>query len=192
MKDDGYKIRDQYAVHFITFAVVEWVDVFTRKTYVDILLESLRYCIANKGLKIHAWCIMSNHVHLIASATDGNLSDVLRDFKKFTSKSIIEAIETGKDESRKNWMLWIFKKAGEKNSRNSSYQFWRQDNHAIYLDTVPFTLDKLNYLHNNPVKAGIVEKAEDYLLSSARDYHYGKGGLLPIEHLTAAYTLRTN
>ena len=192
MKDDGYKIRDQYAVHFITFAVVEWVDVFTRKAYADLVLESLRYCIVNKGLKVHAWCIMSNHVHLIVSATNGNLSDILRDFKKFTSKSTIDAIENCKEESRKNWMLWIFKKAGEKNSRNSSYQFWRQDNHAIYLDTVPFTLDKLNYLHNNPVKAGIVEKAEDYLLSSARDYHFGGGGLLPIEHLTAAYTLRMN
>ena len=135
---------------------------------------------------------MSNHVHLIISGADGNLSDILRDFKKFTSKSIIAATETSKEESRRNWMLWIFKKAGEKNSRNSSYQFWRQDNHAIQLDTVPFTLDKLNYLHSNPVKAGIVDQPEEYLLSSARDYHFGEGGLLPIEHLTAAYTLRTN
>ncbi len=85
MKDDGYKIRDQYAVHFITFAVVEWIDVFTRRSYADIVLDSLRYCIANKGLKVHAWCIMSNHVHMIVSPPDGNLSDILRDFKKFTS-----------------------------------------------------------------------------------------------------------
>lgn len=111
---------------------------------------------------------MSNHVHLIISATDGNLSYILRDFKKFASKSIIAAIETSKEESRKNWMLWIFKKAGEKNSRNSSYQFWRQDNHAIQLDTVSFTLDKLNYLHSNPVKAGIVDKPEEYLFKQRK------------------------
>lgn len=80
MKDDGYKIRDQYAVHFITFAVVEWIDVFTRKAYADIVLDSLRHCMQNKGLKVHAWCIMSNHIHLIVSATNGNLSDLLRDF----------------------------------------------------------------------------------------------------------------
>jgi len=141
---------------------------------------------------VHAWCIMSNHVHLIISAPAGNLSDILRDFKKFTSKAIIEAIEVNKEESRKNWMLWIFKKAGEKNSRNSQYQFWRQDNHPVQLESVAFTLDKLNYLHNNPVKAGIVERAESYLLSSAKDYHLGDGGILPIEHLTAAYTLRPN
>ena len=84
----------------------------------------------------------------------------------------------------------IFKKAGGKNSRNKEYQLWQQDNHASQLETVEFTLDKLNYMHNNPVKAGVVDKAEEYLLSSARDYHFGKGGLLPIQHLTAAYTLR--
>ena len=88
-------------------------------------------------------------------------------------------------------MLWIFRKAGEENSRNKEYQFWQQDNHAMQLETVEFTLDKLTYLHNNPVKAGIVDKAEEYLLSSARDYYFGKGGSLPIEHLTAAYVFRT-
>ena len=190
MKDDGYKIRDQHAVHFITFSVVEWVDVFTRKTYADIVIQSLLYCINNKGLKLHGWCIMSNHIHLIISTANGNLSDILRDFKKFTSKEIITTIENNKQESRKNWMLWIFKKAGEKNSRNKEYQFWQQDNHPIQLETVEFTLDKLNYMHNNPVKAGIVDKAEEYLFSSAREYYFGKGGLLPIEHLTAAYVMR--
>ncbi|GEO08677.1 REP-associated tyrosine transposase [Segetibacter aerophilus] len=190
MKDDGYKIRDQHAVHFITFGVVEWVDVFTRRTYADIAIQSLLYCINNKELRLHGWCIMSNHIHLIISTANGNLSDILRDFKKFTSKEIITTIENNKQESRKNWMLWIFKKAGEKNSRNKQYQFWQQDNHPILLETVEFTLDKLNYMHNNPVKAGIVEKAEEYLLSSARDYYHEVGGLLPIDHLTAAYTLR--
>ena len=200
MKEDGYKIRDQYAVHFITFAVVEWIDVFTRKAYADIVLDSLRFCISNKALKVHAWCIMSNHVHLICSAVNGNLSDILRDFKKFTSKAIIKSIEENKLESRKNclprseWrgMLWLLKKAGEKNSRNNNYQFWRQDNHPVWLETISYTLEKLHYLHNNPVKAGIVDKAEEYLLSSARDYHFGGGGMLPIEHLTAAYVQRPN
>ena len=75
-------------------------------------------------------------------------------------------------------------------SRNKEYQFWQQDNHAIQLETAEFTLDKLNYMHNNPIKAGIVGKAEEYLFSSARDYYHGKGGLLPVEHLTAAYIMR--
>ena len=142
--------------------MVELVDIFTRKEYAHIVIESLRYCIQHKGLKLYAWCIMSNHVHLIVSAEQGNSSDVLRDLKKFTSKAIIDAIQNNKEESRKNWMLWILKKAGEKNSRNEQHQFRRQDNHPLQLETVAFTLDKLNYLQNNPVKAGIVEKAKEY------------------------------
>ncbi len=105
MSEGGYKIRNQHAVHFITFAVSEWVDVFTRKAYRDIVLDSIRFCQKEKGLLLHSWCIMSNHVHLIISAKDGNLSDVLRDFKKFTSKQFIKAIEDNKQESRREWML---------------------------------------------------------------------------------------
>jgi REP element-mobilizing transposase RayT len=79
---------------------------------------------------------MSNHIHLIINTANGNLSDILRDFKKFTSKEIITTIANNKQESRKNWMIWIFKKAGEKNSRNKEYQFWQQDNHAIQLQLI--------------------------------------------------------
>ena len=103
MSDRGFQIRNQYDVHFITCAVVEWVDVFTRKIYADILLDSLKFCQENKGLVIHSWCIMSNHLHLIIS-TNGTkmLSDVIRDFKKFSSFAIINAIRDNPQESRKN------------------------------------------------------------------------------------------
>lgn len=81
----GYKIRNQNAIHFITFAVVEWVDVFTRKDYKGILINSLIHCQKEKGLDVHAWVIMSNHVHFILSAKEGfKLSNILCDFKKFT------------------------------------------------------------------------------------------------------------
>ena len=80
MSEGGYKIRNQAAIHFITFAVVSWIDVFTRKDYRDILLDSIRFCQREKGLVVYSWCIMSNHVHLIVSARNNNLSDVLRDF----------------------------------------------------------------------------------------------------------------
>ncbi len=123
MGEGGYKIRNKEAAHFITFAVVEWVDVFTRKDYRDILLDSIRHCQKEKGLLLHAWCIMSNHVYLIASASNNNLSDILRDFKKFTGRQIITAVKNNEKESRCDWMLEIFKKAGEVNSRNSEFQF---------------------------------------------------------------------
>jgi REP element-mobilizing transposase RayT len=184
MSDGGYKIRNKEGIHFITFAVVEWVDVFTRKEYRDIVLDSVRYCQKEKGLILYAWCIMSNHVHLVVSAENNDTSDILRDFKKFTSKQIIAAIAKNEQESRRDWMLKIFKEQGEKNNRNLIYQFWRQDNQPKELFSDTFSSQKLNYIHNNPVEAGLVDKAEEYLYSSARDYYFGKNvGLLKIEFL---------
>lgn len=181
MSEGGYKIRNQEGLHFITFAVVEWVDVFTRQQYRDILIASLAYCIKQKGLNLHAWVIMSNHVHFIMSAKDGaKLSDILRDFKKFTSVKIIEGIKNNAYESRKEWMLAIFKAKGKENSRNSTHQFWRQDNQPKELTDNMMIDQRLNYIHNNPVEAGIVENAVDYLYSSAKDYS-GEQGLIKIE-----------
>lgn len=81
-------------------------------------------------------------------------------------------------------MINIFKEAGEKNSRNSKYQFWQQDNQTKIIYTPEFAIQKLEYIHNNPVEAGLVEKAEEYLYSSAIDYYYGKQcGLIKIEWL---------
>ena len=124
MSDRGFQIRNKYDVQFSTCSVVECVDVFTRKMYADILIDSLKFCQENKGLVIHSWCIMSNHIHLIIS-TNGTtmLSDVIRDFKKFSSFAIINAIRDNPQESRKNGMLWIFIKAGEHNKRNKDLQF---------------------------------------------------------------------
>ena len=182
MSKAGYKIRNTEGVHFISFAVVEWVDVFTRQQYRDIVVDSLKFCQEQKGLLLHAWCIMSNHVHLIVSARDKNLSDILRDFKKFTSVELTQAIKDNPTESRKDWMLSIFREAGKANSRNISHQFWRQDNHPIECFTHEFTRQKLDYLHNNPVAEGIVANPEDYIYSSAKDY-CGKPGLLKLELL---------
>lgn len=100
------KITQGY-VYFLTLTVVDWVDIFTRPVYKHILIDSIKYCQTAKGLEIYAWCIMSNHVHMIAGVKeDGeySLSDILRDLKKFTNKKILKEIETG-TESRKKWML---------------------------------------------------------------------------------------
>ena len=185
MPERGYQIRNQYNIHFITFAVVEWVDVFTRSMYADIVVESLRFCQQQKGLKIHAWCIMSNHLHLIVSAstTAFSLSDILRDFKKFTSSKIIKCIENNEKESRKGWMLWIFKKACERNKRNENYQFWQQENQPVECFNAQILASKLKYLHENPVKAGLVLFEGDWVYSSGIDYYCDKKGLLEISFI---------
>ncbi|MDH5367612.1 MAG: transposase [Cyclobacteriaceae bacterium] len=176
---NSYTINNQEGLYFVTCTVVNWVDVFTRQRYRDMLLESLEHCQQQKGLIIYSWCIMSNHMHMIVRANNGDLSGILRDFKKYTSKKIIESIKSA-SESRKEWMVNIFSKAGKENSNNKNYQFWKQDNHAEELLTNQFTKQKLDYIHHNPVVAGIVDEAELYLYSSARDYS-GRKGLLHIE-----------
>jgi len=85
-----------------------------------------------------------------------------QDFKKFTSKQIVAAIEANQHESRRDWMLKIFSEEGLKNSRNKNYQFWRQDSQPQELYSLAFIFQKINYIHNNPVEAGIVEKPEHY------------------------------
>ena len=187
MSDRGYLIRNQFAIHFITFATVQWVDVFTRKEYADIVVESLKFCKKNKGLKIHAWCIMSNHLHLIISSEEPNkLSDILRDLKKFTANQIIKAIEDNPKESRKAWLLWIFKKAGTENLRNNEYQFWQQDNHPIECDSESILDSKMTYLHENPVRAGWVRNEQDYVYSSGIDYYLQEKGLIDLDLLLAS------
>jgi len=117
---------------------------------------------------------MSNHIHLIIQAKEENLSDILRDFKKFTSKSILKAIQSA-PESRREWMLARFKEATETHNRNKNYQFWQYGNHAEEVFSNKFMWSKLDYIHLNPVKAGIVSKAQDYIYSSASNYINNKG-----------------
>jgi len=127
---------------------------------------------------------MSNHVHLILSAKEGfEQAAIIRDLKKYTSRMITADMETNIQESRKDWMLWMFKRAGIKNSNNKIYQFWQQDNHPIELSTNEMIDQRLEYLHQNPVRAGLVWEAEDYKYSSATDYSDGRAGLLPVEIL---------
>jgi len=165
----GYQIRDQAALHYLTIQVVDWIDVFTRQVYKDIVLGSLRYCQEHKALQIFGYVIMSNHIHLIANSPRGELSNILRDFKKFTAKNIIETIADG-NESRRDWMLNRFQFNAQRHSRNETYQMWTHENHAIVIYSPQFAREKFDYLHDNPVRAGIVRKPEDYIYSSASNY----------------------
>jgi REP element-mobilizing transposase RayT len=102
----GYKIRNQTATHFLTFTIEGWMDIFSRQIYRDIIIDSFQYCREKKGLKIGAFVIMTNHMHVIWTAANGNLSDIVRDFKTFTSKAVSKAIAE-ENESRKQWLLYM-------------------------------------------------------------------------------------
>ena len=167
----AYSIKNQEGVHFVTFTVHQWVDVFTRQCYVDILLESIKFCQENKGLQVYAWVAMSNHCHLIISSNKTPLSDIIRDLKKHTSKTIIESITENEKESRKRWILWLLKK-------DDHIWFWEEGYHGEEVFSQAFFDSKLNYIHMNPVRAGLVEKEEEYLNSSCADYYGIRKGKL--------------
>ena len=181
---DSYVIKDQAGVYFLTFQVVAWVDIFTRKRYKDIVVDAFNYCIEHKGLQVHSWCIMSNHVHCILSSKVGELSNTIRDLKRHTSKTILHSIQQ-ETESRREWILFQFKRAAQQHTRNNENQLWTHENHAVAIDgyVKDMLAIKLNYIHNNPVKEGYVDKPEDYVYSSARDYYNTVKGLIAVEIL---------
>ena|SRR5690606_35833997 len=174
----NYKFHNPEGLYFVSFAVVEWLDVFTRNSYKDILLESLSFCQKQKGMEIIAWCIMTNHVHLIFRSVRGeHPANLLGDFKRFTSKTLIKAIQENPQESRKEFLMERFKKAGERSANVKNHQFWRHDNKPIELWSNAVIQEKIDYIHKNPVEAGLVFKPEHYRYSSAMDYS-GEEGLV--------------
>jgi REP element-mobilizing transposase RayT len=181
----GYQIKEQEGLYYLTFQIVHWVDIFTRKDCRNIILESIRYCQANKGLTLFAWVIMSNHVHLLAQSQINDMSGFIRDFKKYTSKRLIEFIQN-EHESRRDWMLNIFRYEANKTKRNKEFQVWTHENHCIQVYTDAFIREKLDYIHYNPVRAEIVEQPEHYIYSSAKNYA-GEKGLLDVEILTTKW-----
>ncbi len=144
-------------------------------------MERLRFCQEKKGLVLYAWVIMSNHVHLIAAAREGHdLPDIMRDSKKVTALRVLKEISENNQESRKDWMMPIFARAGTANPNNRHFQIWRQDNRPVQLVTAEVFNPKLQYLHDILVVEGYVAFAEEYVYSSAPALA-GKPGLLQLE-----------
>ena len=164
-----YSIRADKS-YFLTLTVVDWIDIFSRKNHKLAIVDALEYCQLNKGLCIYAWCLMTNHLHLLVNSEQPfQLADVIRDFKKFTSKKIISQI-INEPESRREWLLDRFKKAGEHNNKIKFYKFWQDGNHAIEIYSPKVTWQKIDYIHLNPVEEMVVANPEDYYFSSARNY----------------------
>jgi len=158
--------------YFVTFSVVDNIDIFIRKQFRDIFYESTNYCIKNKGLNVFCYCIMTSHIHLIIGTDDKAISDIIRDWKAYTSRHIRKCLESAKFESRKYWLMKVFKYKGTINPNNKDFQFWQQNNHPIQLNSNFIVEQKVEYIHNNPVNQGFVEKPEYWLHSSANFYSH--------------------
>lgn len=167
---EKYKIYDKNKAYYVTLTVIGWLDVFTRNNHKLKIVESLKYCQENKGLTIFAWVLMPSHMHMVVRADkELTLSEILRDFKKYTAKKIINQIKE-EPESRREFLLREFKKAEKKLKRIKKYKFWQDGSHPKEIYTTHFLNEKVNYIHMNPVEEMLVSRPEDYLYSSARNY----------------------
>jgi len=164
-----YKVIENEGVYFITSTIIEWIPVFIKEEYFRIIVRSLSYCRQNKGLKLFAYVVMDNHIHLIASAK--NLSQIIKDFKSFTAKKIIEV---AKAEDRK-WLLNQFEFYKKKYKKDSAYQVWQEGFHPQMITEEKVLNQKIEYIHYNPVKRGLVDQEDHWIYSSARNYIGDKG-----------------
>jgi REP element-mobilizing transposase RayT len=163
----AYKISGE-GLYFLTFQIVGWVDIFTRKIYRDIAIESLQFCQQHKGLLLYAYVIMSNHIHLLAQSEKGDLSGIIRDFKNCTSKKFLNILNDPV-ESRGDWLKLVFEYHGRYKTKQLN-QVWTHENHGEHIYSQKFIEQKVQYIHNNPVRSRIVLHPEDYIYSSASNY----------------------
>ena len=166
-----YRINEPQAAHFVTSTVVAWLPVFTTAARCDILVESLAHCQRHKGLKIHGWVILDSHIHAILTAPD--LSRVLADIKRHTARRILDQLEAEGCE----WLLHQFEYRRAAHKLESRHQIWQEGSHPQAITDDAMMLQKLDYLHNNPVKRGLVAAPEHWRYSSAHEWC---GGVEPL------------
>jgi putative transposase len=171
-----YKIIETDKIYFITATIVEWLPVFTRKPYFEVLIDSFNYSRTNKGLKIFAYVIMDNHFHLICQADD--LGKIIKEIKSHTAREIIKLAE----QNNKTWLLNQLSFYKLKHKIDSIHQVWQEGSHPKQMSSEAMLRQKMDYLHHNPVRAGLADKPEDWPYSSARNWA-GLPGILEIDPL---------
>lgn len=179
-------IPGKQACYFITFNTVDWVDVFIRPVYKQVVVHTLNHFIDNKGLIVHAWCLMTNHLHLLVQAKEGYvIAEIEKEFKSFTTTKILEAIDT-EPEARRDWMMKRFENFGNILGLMKKYHVWQGCSSPSYIDLrkTDALIEHFSFIHDNPVRDRFVDTSADYPYSSARDYA-GMKGLVNITKLTA-------
>ena len=170
-----YKITEKEGIYFVTSTIVEWMPVFTSQKYCDIIIESIKYCKVHKGLKLYAFVLMDNHIHLIVKAPE--LSDTLASFKKFTAKEIIDQLK----QDSKQWLLSQLAFYKKKYKTESDYQVWQEGSHPQLMLNEEMLRQKVKYIHCNPVRRGLVDSPEHWSYSSYRNYHLNDHSIIQID-----------
>ena len=175
-----WKVTRDVNLYFVTTTVVRWQAVFTTPASCNILIQSLKHCIAHKGLHLHGFVIMPTHAHYMLSTGDNLcLSDVMRDFNTHTSREITNLLKA----ERRSRLLWTFRQAALGDRRGNDFKVWQSGFHPIAITSDRFYWQKLEYIHNNPVREGLVQQAEQWEYSSARNYILGDHSLIEVGFL---------
>ncbi len=185
-REENNNHNGKQACYFITFSTVDWVDIFIRPVYKQVVVHTLNHFIEHKGLVVYAWCLMSNHLHLLVRPEDGQaIADVEKEYKTFTTQKILEAIDT-EPEIRRTWMMDRFEQFGNLFGFSKKFHVWQNCSSPLFIDLhkTDLLLDQFDHIHQNPVRDRIVDTAPEYLYSSARDYS-GMKGLVHITKLPA-------
>ena len=142
-------------MYFVTFAITNWVVLFIRNECKEIVLNSIRFCQEDKDLEVYAWIMMTSHLHLIIGSKGNALSNIMSNLKSHSSEMLHIAIAKNTNESRREWLLPMYRTEGEKH--HNKFQFWQAERHPIALITAKIACQKLVYIHKNPVEAGFVK-----------------------------------
>ena len=171
-----YKIYKPTYPHFVTFTILHWIPIFTNTKSVSIIIDSLKYLQKSDNLKIYAYVILENHMHLIISSDD--LSKTIKKFKSFTAKEILKLL---KKENVKTILeqLAFYKKA---HKTHTKYQVWQEGFQPKLIANEKMMIEKIKYIHENPVKRGYIDEPKHWRYSSARDYE-DIDGLIEIEKI---------
>ncbi|MDO9578691.1 MAG: transposase [Candidatus Cloacimonadales bacterium] len=162
-----YKFIDsEKAPYFLTFSVIERIPVFTNSKYCDVIIENFEFYRKERGLQIFNYVIMDNHVHAIMFH-ENEIGKVVQDFKKYTAKQILELLE---NDSR-SWIKYLMKFFKKPHKTKSTYQFWQEGSHPELIQNQEMYNQKVDYIHNNPVKRGLVLESKDWYYSSARNLY---------------------
>jgi putative transposase len=172
---DRYKFVEKEGLYFITSTIVEWIPVFTSRTYFEIVINALQYCMANMDLNLYAYVILDNHFHLVAFAPE--FSRMIASLRKFTARKIIDQLNIDK----KVWLLNQLAFYKKTYKVESDHQIWQEGVHPELIQNPGMFLQKIDYIHKNPVKRGLVDVPEHWRYSSARNYSSNEHSVIQVD-----------
>ncbi len=168
-----YRIHENEFPYFMTCTIVGWLAVFTRPEAVQIVFDSWKFLNREKDFRLYGYVILENHLHLIASAP--KLSQAMKSFKMYTARQIIDLLE----DHRANVLLEQLRALKLRHKTESEYQVWEEGSKPKQIQSDDMMLQKLEYIHHNPVKRGYLDDPVHWRYSSARNYA-GMPGLVKV------------